>query len=315
MKVVLRLLLVISLLVLHGVATAETAEVSVNLRIVDELGNPLERARWHATFRGSNHEHYSFKTDKEGRVSFVCEAPQRAEFSVNAERLDRCYTTADAFLLERSEEDDGRWKPVEKTLVVKMIRDPIPMFSHEVYEKPIPVFNKALGFDLRLADWVKPYGMGEVADITISVCRSRVYSYGEKVWKVDRVILDCPNEGDGIQVTEADLWSKLRSVHQADVSRPFQRQLVLQRGKNGKDWLLAEQYLIFRTRCTYDDNGTLIGCHYSKLYPSFRVDAKTISIKSITFNPNAMDRNLEPLRLHNLSLREKYSTTRPNDLP
>jgi len=90
----------------------------------------------------------------------------------------------------------NRWEPWDPTIEVKLrpIKNPVPMVHKQfLWNIKIPVFNKPVGFDLVVGDWVAPYGKGKVSDFIFNVTPQSKPKLGIK-YK-----LTFSNQTDGIQ--------------------------------------------------------------------------------------------------------------------
>ena len=54
----------------------------------------------------------------------------------------------------------------------------------------------------------------------------------------------------------------------------------------------ADECLILRTRCHFDEKGNLVSCHYSKIYGKIEIFG-WLNFMSSAFNPTPNDTNLE----------------------
>lgn len=185
-----------------------------------------------------------------------------------------------------------RWKPVVKEVVLKKKRNPIPMYSKQI-RGPLPAINQPLGLDLKIMDWVKPYGKGEIVDVRVTVEAEHVQYGKTKFWDAKKVTFEWLGEYNGVQVCNADLWSELISSHHVNLNNPFQKRLTM-RSKGGSDkWLDHKKYLVFRTRSKMSPTGILERCHYGKIYPTFHITSENFLLKVVFFNPTPNDTNLE----------------------
>jgi hypothetical protein len=92
-----------------------------------------------------------------------------------------------------------RWKHEHDIrFVMREIKKPIPLYGR-VIKRAIPEQNKPIGYDLKMADWVKPYGKGENVDMYFSFKKKH---------------LGCKN-GDTYQDLIADLTERHRITPRA----------------------------------------------------------------------------------------------------
>ena len=274
-----------------------------DLTVTNELGEPIEGVVGNAGFwyfgKDSSAQDVS---DEAGRLVLSNRASTDGRWAIEK---DGFYPTRGYAYFEAPDAPFGfferrRWKPVVQEVVLKTKRNPIPMYSKQ-YRGKLPVVNQPLGFDLRLVDWVPPYGKGEVADMLVTVAAEEE-PYGPRTrLKVTEVILEWPGAYNGAQVCDADIWSRFLSAYQVDMCRPFVGQLVLPSRGSRYKWLDHQKYLVFRVRSEVSATGKLSQCHYGKIYPSINVTPEEFAINLIFFNPTPNDTNLEFDPKHNLS--------------
>ncbi len=308
----------------HARAKRYGATATFRLTVVDDQGEPVPNVKGSAGFWN----HRTHKTD-----SFASTSNEKGEITLSGKcfydgafglKKEGYYKTTGRHKFSRASDDDveetlfaRKWVPdYVNTVVLKKTRNPIPMYSHLVDNKQIPAFETPLGFDLQVADWVKPHGEGVVPDVYITVNVTRV-SFGRKTWlKPTKVTFDFPNKYDGVQVHDADYWSEFISSYSVDLTKPFQKQLVLHPGETDYDWLDHRKYLVFRVRSETSSSGELVRCNYGKIYPFIKFTDEEFIIKSIVFNPNPNDTNLEFDPKRNLTDKNGYEgTTKKQSAP
>ena len=308
----------------HARAKRYGATATFRLTVVDDQGKPVPNVEGSAGFWN----HRTHKTD-----SFASTSNEKGEITLSGKcfydgafglKKEGYYKTTGRHKFSRASDDDveetlftRKWIPdYVNTVVLKKTRNPIPMYSHLVDNKQIPAFETPLGFDLQVADWVKPHGEGVVPDVYITVNVTRV-SFGRKTWlKPTKVTFDFPNKYDGVQVHDADYWSEFISSYSVDLTKPFQKQLVLHPGETDYDWLDHRKYLVFRVRSETSSSGELVRCNYGKIYPFIKFTDEEFIIKSIVFNPNPNDTNLEFDPKRNLTDKNGYEgTTKKQSAP
>lgn len=173
------------------------------------------------------------------------------------------------------------------TLVLKKIRKPMPMYAKSL-NLGIPEFDKPLGFDLMIGDWVAPYGTGISTDIVFT-------GHLDKRAKNDSdytLIVSFPKAGDGIQefsVPESEQGSELHSPHEAPAEGYKAEWLQTKTRRPGKplqtNWDMKRNYF-FRVRTVLDHEGNVVSTHYGKIYGDF------LRFKYY-LNPTPNSRNIE----------------------
>lgn len=177
--------------------------------------------------------------------------------------------------------DEKRRNPTF-TSVLKKIGKQIPMYAKNIQNLKVPEFNKAIGYDLMIGDWVGPYGKGIDADLFFTETHTDPQS---------GYILSVsfPNTGDGIQEFDEPLLlqnapsgqSDLRSSQNAPADG-YQSQFI--QTTNNQD-----QNFYFRVRTKLDNDGNVVSARYGKIYGSLTQFAyyldPTPNDRSIEFDP------------------------------
>jgi hypothetical protein len=174
-----------------------------------------------------------------------------------------------------------------QTLVLKKIKNPTAMYAKQV-NLGIPEFNKPLGFDLMIGDWVAPYGTGINTDI-IFAGRLDKRAANDSDYTLT---VNFPKAGDGIQefaVPESEKGSELRSPHEAPPNCYQSEWVQTKTRRPGKplqtNWDMNRNYF-FRVRTKLDDKGNVVSARYGKIYGDFMNFAYYL-------NPTPNDRNIE----------------------
>lgn len=268
-----------------------------DLHIKDELGRPVDHADGSAWFWYRNSSTLAEGTsDENGRLLLSNSAKVDGGYTI---RKKGYYNTVQqSIYFEAPSEPFGflerrRWKPVVQNVTLKTKRNPTSMFSHTLYCKPIPKWNTSIGFDLQVADWIKPYGEGNVVDVYITVYTAEAKIGKRMRQQPSKIVFDFPQRYDGVQIHNADKWSEFISSYMVDLEEPFSKQLELTPDKSNYPWFSPSKYIVFRSRSKENATGELESCHYGKIYPSIDVTADGLSIMSIIFNPVSNSTNLE----------------------
>ena len=281
----------ISRLIIAGMAINVYAQLeppkydwNVTLKVVDETGRPVEGVKTKVFYLLTNEiagltdtngifkashldgsENLGFLADKKGYYSF------RIMY-----HLGRTYKPA-------------KWNSTQ-TVVLKRIIKPIPMYAKSV-NYGMPVFDKPVGYDLTMGDWVDPYGKGINTDMIFTAHREK-----RAVDDTDyKLIVSFPKQGDGIQEFDTpsyylhDRGSELLSSEEAPTNRYQPNWIQTKTRRPGKpmesNWNEYRNYY-FRVRTKVDDRGNIVSAHYGKIYGDFMNFA-------YYFNPTPSDRNVE----------------------
>lgn len=172
----------------------------------------------------------------------------------------------------------------------------------------IPEFNKPLGFDLIIGDWVAPYGSGLNTDI-IFTGRLDKRAANDSDYTLT---VSFPRVGDGIQeftIPESEKGSELRSPHEAPAEGYKAEWVQTKTRRPGKqlqtNWDMNRNYF-FRVRTKLDDKGNVVSARYGKIYGDFMTF-------SYYLNPTPNSRNIEFAPTQNLihSLKFDESVSAP----
>jgi hypothetical protein len=164
--------------------------------------------------------------------------------------------------------DEKRRNP-SFTFMLKKIGKPIPMYAKSITYIKFPVYNKPIGYDLTIGDWVAPNGKGTISDFLFTVTNSTI-------------IVSFPNAEDGIQGFTRD-WSQgvsgLLSSREAPLDG-YQSEYEKTKMSN------PDRIYYFRVRTKVDDRGNIVSAHYGKIYGDFMQFRYYL-------NPTPNDRNIE----------------------
>lgn len=215
------------------------------------------------------------------------------------------------------DDDPAKWHPIV-TLVLKKKFHPAPMYVNrvDIAHKVRPAFDKPIGFDLTVGDWVAPYGKGKKVYMfftwhmdydtnDISATYGKRSSHGVE----EKLTISFPNPGDGIQefdmpgrlnnrLSEGNEGSELRFPQLAPVDGYQPRLVKVARwqyhnlpAENDYDELHKNYFL--RVNTTVDVNGKIASAEYGKIYGDFDQPVTTY------LNPEPNSRDME-YNMHNL---------------
>jgi hypothetical protein len=273
-------------------------EWSVTITVVDEAGQPVPAANVKVIF--------STFTPKDERVSTNISGLSNSNGVFHASSL---YTGASGMLFRATKAgfyqsskpynlgidySFARWNP-EIKLILKNVANPIPMYAKMVTLE-VPAFEKPLGFDLMIGDWVAPFGRGSSADIVFT---SHYYNKRAKEDFDHQLIVTFSNAGDGIQ-SHASLngegGSDLRSPHEAPMSG-YEPKMIRATSEHPGQTLVFDyddnRAYFFRVRTVLDEKGDVKSALYGKIYGDFNSFYYYL-------NPTPNDRNIEFDPNHNL---------------
>ncbi len=194
------------------------------------------------------------------------------------------------------------------TLVLREIRDQVPMYARRL-DTRIPGFGgEAAGYDLEKMDWVSPHGEGVRGDIYM---RLDGQIDDRQIWDV-QLTISFPGDGDGLVVFEEPPYpeSVFKSPRIAPDdgyvskwtlrNRRITREAARAAGVSpvAENDVNQERVYIFRVRTQLDDDDNPVGGHYAKMYGDFYFGIPFTKDAFLTrgilyFNPVPEDRNLE----------------------
>ena len=190
----------------------------------------------------------------------------------------------------------NRWEPWNPTITVKLRpkKDPVPMV-HKVLALTAPVFNKPVGLDLEVGDWVAPYGKGKIADFVV------MFNFLNPKEKGIHYSLTFSNPDDGIQEYEfpKNLDSSFKWLYLAPLSgyqSSLDKYSVLRFPivKDAPKYNLKEKVnYIFRVRSRRNKKGEIISACYGKIRGEIKISLSKKFRMGYWFNPNPKSRSLE----------------------
>ena len=316
-------------LVLTSIAafSAVAEEVSLRVMVKDDLGQPVSNAVVSVSTQkklifgyGSHPDHFEWTsnvTDSTG-VSILKFRCLTADFSCYvaspnhypAKNLHGRFSASENGSLEM--DFLSTQTNMEFTIYRKV--DPVPMFSYPSFDAPkLPGPSGVWGYDLRLGDWVRPFGKGEVSDFKLEYnLRASQTEYA--AW--GRIVFEGPKSGfyirkmNGTQLMKSDYLADTNAVFAS--SREFSYSAIKGADKNARwqrnaEWrklIEEDECLVMRTRVKIDDEGNIVSANYSKMYGPV-VFKKRFGFGQITFNPNVNDPNLESDPAQNLNVKSR----------
>jgi len=205
------------------------------------------------------------------------------------------------------------------TQYLSKVGNPIPlMVSYRRDCDPSPRFSKCgnvCRFDLMKADWLPPYGTGEVADIVFRKTPYDVMKHRQEI------MVEFPGNGNGVKEIENPIQTTpgLRIAPEDGYKATYK---MYSEG-NDVSWN-SQPVLAFRIRTETDEKGKITGGYYGKIYGGivmYEYDwpggADRVKMRYY-LNPNSLDRNLEWDCKTNLSPnpgRQSYLYNNPHPYP
>jgi hypothetical protein len=301
--------LLVASIALTGCAQMQTItppEWKVTLRVVDESGQPVAKAKAEVEYIKPGTSGTALRldglTDTNGQFSATERSWGRLYLHVSKTGFHSANSLYDigASATVRYEP----WNPTI-TLLLKKIGQPIAMYAKAV-RTHVPDLDKAVGYDLMVGDWVGPFGKGINADINFTGHFDK-HDDGASDFTLT---VSFPNAGDGIQefsIPESEKSSELRSPHEAPADG-YQPQWVQYDNRKPNTKIKTNRDLnrnyFFRVRTKLDEKGNVVSARYGKIYGDFMTFTYYL-------NPTPNDRNIEfdPKQnlIHNLKSDESVS--------
>ena len=298
-------------------ATRKGALAKVIYKIVDDEGTPITNTVVQGTWRNDFPRktwNETFTTDSKGE--FVAKGKVGGAFGFFV-RKDGYYLSSTGLNFHWREGvsplvNDGKWQPYgeHRTLVVKRIKNPVDMKFHNwgIDGYRAPATNVWIGLDFEMGQWCKPYGSGEHEDAMVRFSGAIVDDF---TWDTKTEISFTNVPYAGFYIMQKDMFSTMKTCYDALTNDSAYAEKTLtftSKGRRGippnketTDKIASDKYLVFRTRCTVDENGRLVSEHYGKISGDFRGSLQLIFFThnsyadraGIYFNPTPNDTNLE----------------------
>lgn len=283
-------------------AERDGATGTFRLKVVDDQGQDIKEVYGAGGFwdyRDLKYNLCSSKSDEYGELVLSSLCYYNGKFELSKEGY---YKTSGEHVFFRDSEDaveetlfSRKWVPdYVATVILKKIRNPIPMFAWSV-ALPIPQLDVPIGLDLEQMQWTPPHGEGQHPDVYLTF-NSIEMSHGQRIWKeVGSMDMEFRNPMDGIQMWKQDAFSEFKSSYHVDTTKAFLGSMRLDRVRTNAGYRLLSSgdYLVFRTRSEISANGGIEKCHYGKIYPSIEASSQSVYFFAAYFNPTPNDTNLE----------------------
>ena len=296
------------------------SNVRVDFRVVDNEGNAVSNAvittctqrdrlanLGHA---GSVQRKLLATTDAEGRASseFPCYSGEFSSvvsaagfYSEEKKNLRFKYASDSvcfAHLLEHGKEITFTLYPKKK---------PIALYSNFGYDDiKLPVLGERIGYDMKVGDWVSPYGSGSTVDFYVKYTEFR--TNGVLVGRSE-LLFDEPNGAYRMKSPPStSIWSHYHADIAAEFLTHFEIEVNLKEDGSfldlKHDILEEDEYLVLRTRTVTDATGKLKSANYSKIRGPMKIFTY-FHFEQSCFNPTHNDSNLEFDDKRNLAPRRR----------
>lgn len=309
--------LLITVLFCLGLVRSVGEPVSVQVKVIDDLGTPIAGADVLVTFQSFKAKSLSeqiVQSDANGMVR--AQGETKVGVTLRAWKPGH-YETKGEFSI------DPR-KPIERTYVLPRVLNPIPLFAARIETLSIPAQNEWLSYDFEARDWIAPHGKGKNSDIRFRF-RNQFVGYDDAFPDIEaeKAAAKKAKESRGIKWSEEDFkWSAGKWDGELEVSFANPKEGMVEEKKRFLTYSLlrlphlapetgyeptrryeASTYkgwppdlptgFFLRTRVQLDANGDIVSANYAKIYRDFRFDPRGTVRIWYYFNPTPNDRNLE----------------------
>lgn len=220
-----------------------------------------------------------------------------------------CYISAEGYYPEEflrinfradydRESDKTIFSETEKRLEVKLrkINNQATMVYHRIGKgnKDLPARHGRFGFDLKVGDWVAPKGKGEVADFYV------VYDWVEDEKTISSFgRIEFVDKGCGAYKKKKIPCEKFPVDYSANKNAEFVTSIPYHSYTDKANWKSddlmpagEDEFLVIRSRTSYDEEGNMVGAHYSHIQGPIGI-GYYFALGKVFFNPRVNDTNLE----------------------
>ena len=277
-------------------AQREGAEAKITLRVVDSRGVPVPNANVRVAFFHRGSCPIDGESDTNG--FFTAEHRSGADVQFHVSKVGYYKTFRNYWFFREGTQcvKDDRWVPWNPTLevVLKEKRNPVSLIYKSI-ESRMPVYDKPIGFDFAIGDWVNPYGQGQYSDMMLTYSEA----LGTNVSRRYDFCVAFTNVHSGAYVLQTDRYSQLLSEYTAATNGYLP---ILQFTYERTDTQIIhdkrlddDHMIVFRVRTELDANGDLASAFYGKIYGPFKfADGPQRFVRfAYYFNPRPNDQNLE----------------------
>ncbi len=309
--------LLLAVLLGLGLVRALGAPVSVQVKVIDDLGTPVSGADVLVIFQDYTAKPISeqvLKSDAEGMVRTQGETP--VGVTLRAWKPGH-YETETEFSISPK-------KPIERTYVLPRVLNPIPLCATRNETLRIPAKGEWVSYDFEARDWVAPHGKGKNRDVRFRLTNEfKGYDDAFPDIEAEKAAAKKAKESRGLKWSEEEFkWSagKWDGVLEVSFANPKEGMVEEEKRFLPKSLLKlphlapeagyeptrryeASTYkgrpperatgFFLRTRVQLDADGDIVSANYAKIYGDLRFDARGMVWVWYYFNPTPNDRNLE----------------------
>lgn len=288
--------------ILHG------AEACFLLLVVDDAGQPVADAKVHTLLGMNFREKANFvdgSTSNNGELRIEGKTTgNEIEFQISKKGYYSSSSIMSLITRPGNEKvKGGKWQPWGEMIVMRLrkINNPI-LQGDQLKSLRVPVTNSWIGLDLKLADWVKPFGKGEISDVELNVLWDGLPPDKSKLCRYDMRVCGRVN---GFYLNDKISESEYAEAFAADPQHEFVTTKFAYEYRR-RSWAAPEgdfwdsYEAIFRLRTIVDEHGGVLSANYASvrncaISPGTRGRGALIEFRRV-FNPRSNDTNLESKR-------------------
>lgn len=287
------------------------ADARVEFHIVDDVGKSVPLARVNVFFDmmdRSKGRRIIGETDTNG--VFVAESRTGGILEIEVSR-DGYYRSTDLIsFIDMGREHEvkkGKWQPwgLVKKITLLPVKNPVAQIAGVPDWKWTKELNKWVGFDLMKYDFVEPYGTGKESDMEVMFVWDGAWR--QKDYSGMSLKLRFSQKFAGGYYAEKTPGSEYRGVYHAHTNGSYRAEFIFSdkvasRDKRGnvtswdRQFFDASKVLVVRSRCKFNDDGTLKTVNYFQLSDiQYACDEHGAAVRFLSiYNPTHNDTNLEP---------------------
>lgn len=163
-------------------------------------------------------------------------------------------------------------------------------------ERKIPKFDCWIPFDLEKFDWTAPYGKGVCPDVLLRLHNRTTSNFFDYTDRMEFCFTNNPFAG--AYEVRKDSYSDMKTCYVAISNAVYESQFTFicekaSDNKRTEKYLKDDEYLVFRTRTSVDEQGNMKSAHYGVIYGPCFSARDCIRFSDGCFNPIENNSNVE----------------------
>ena len=282
-------------------AIHDGADAAIVLRVVNSDGMPVENANVWVGFacnaKGKSSTQESV-TDTNGLVALQGLTSGQINYRITKDRFYRTEGRLD-FGKAVPPVVAGRWQPWNATnrAVLRQVRNPVAMYAKRV-EGNLPSLGEPCAYDLKVGDWVAPFGKGEIGDFVFLVVGKEIVSWTDFKGSLS---MSFNGGGNGFYKREDEcVGESLFAWSYNAPTNGYSQNWTIDVGyAPGQRFYETNQSAAcyFRARTATNEEGEIVFANYGKIAGPITFDVRDTSTAWLKFtyylNPTPNDRNME----------------------